>query len=102
VQQVPNVADYVTDEYLKMVQADAKLRDFANSTRWSHRYASRSEERRVWGVPTCALPISVQQVPNVADYVTDEYLKMVQADAKLRDFANSTRWSHRYASMRPL
>lgn len=34
---------------------------------------------------------AVQQVPNVADYVTDEYMKMVNADAKLRDFANSTR-----------
>ena len=34
---------------------------------------------------------AVQQVPTVADFVTDEYMKMVQADSKLRDFANSTR-----------
>jgi NitT/TauT family transport system substrate-binding protein len=34
---------------------------------------------------------AVQQVPAVADFVTDEYLKLVQADAKLRDMANSTR-----------
>jgi NitT/TauT family transport system substrate-binding protein len=34
---------------------------------------------------------AVQQVPAVADFVTDEYLRMVQADPKLRDLANSTR-----------
>ncbi len=34
---------------------------------------------------------AVQQVPNVADYVTDEFLKRVQADPKLREMANSTR-----------
>jgi hypothetical protein len=34
---------------------------------------------------------AVQQVPAVADFVTDEYMKLVQADAKLRDFANSTK-----------
>lgn len=34
---------------------------------------------------------AVQQVPQVTDFVTDEYMKMVQADASLRDFANSSR-----------
>jgi NitT/TauT family transport system substrate-binding protein len=34
---------------------------------------------------------AVQQVPAVADFVTDEYMKLVQADAKLREMANSTR-----------
>jgi NitT/TauT family transport system substrate-binding protein len=34
---------------------------------------------------------AVQQVPAVADFVTDEYLKLVQADAKLRDIANSSK-----------
>ncbi len=34
---------------------------------------------------------AVQQVPNVADFVTDEYMKLVQADPKLRDMANSTK-----------
>ena len=34
---------------------------------------------------------AVQQVPAEADFVTDEYLRMVQADPKLRDFAISTR-----------
>jgi len=34
---------------------------------------------------------AVQQVPNVADFVTDEYMKLVQADPKLRDLANSTK-----------
>lgn len=34
---------------------------------------------------------AVQQVPNVADFVTDEYMKLVQADPKLREFANSTK-----------
>jgi hypothetical protein len=27
----------------------------------------------------------------VADFVTDEYMKLVQADPKLRELANSTR-----------
>ena len=34
---------------------------------------------------------AVQQVPAVGDFVTDEYLKLVQADPKLRDLANSTK-----------
>jgi NitT/TauT family transport system substrate-binding protein len=34
---------------------------------------------------------AVQQVPAVADFVTDEYMQMVQADVKLREMANSTR-----------
>lgn len=34
---------------------------------------------------------AVQQVPTVSDFVTDEFMKMVQADPKLREFANSTR-----------
>jgi NitT/TauT family transport system substrate-binding protein len=34
---------------------------------------------------------AVQQVPAVADFVTDEYMKLVQADPKLRELANSTR-----------
>jgi ABC-type nitrate/sulfonate/bicarbonate transport system substrate-binding protein len=34
---------------------------------------------------------AVQQVPAVNDFVTDEFMKMVQADAKLREIANSTR-----------
>jgi NitT/TauT family transport system substrate-binding protein len=34
---------------------------------------------------------AVQQVPNAADYITDEYMKMVQADPKLRAMANSTK-----------
>jgi NitT/TauT family transport system substrate-binding protein len=34
---------------------------------------------------------AVQQVPAVADFVTDEYMKLVQADVKLREMANSTR-----------
>ncbi len=34
---------------------------------------------------------AVQQVPNVADYVTDEFMKRVQADPRLREMANSTR-----------
>ena len=34
---------------------------------------------------------AVQQVPSAADFVTDEYMKMVQADPMLRDFANSTK-----------
>jgi NitT/TauT family transport system substrate-binding protein len=34
---------------------------------------------------------AVQQVPAVADFVTDEYMKLVQADPKLREMANSTR-----------
>jgi NitT/TauT family transport system substrate-binding protein len=34
---------------------------------------------------------AVQQVPNVADFVTDEYMKLVQADPKLREMANSTK-----------
>lgn len=31
---------------------------------------------------------AVQQVPATADFVTDEYMKRVQADTRLRDFAN--------------
>lgn len=31
---------------------------------------------------------AVQQVPAAADFVTDEYMKRVQADTRLRDFAN--------------
>jgi len=34
---------------------------------------------------------AVQQVPNVADFVTDEYMKRVQADPKLRDIATSNK-----------
>ena len=34
---------------------------------------------------------AVQQVPNVADFVTDEYIKLVQADPKLREMANSSK-----------
>jgi ABC-type nitrate/sulfonate/bicarbonate transport system substrate-binding protein len=34
---------------------------------------------------------AVQETPKVADYVTDEYLKLVNADPKLRDFANSAK-----------
>jgi ABC-type nitrate/sulfonate/bicarbonate transport system substrate-binding protein len=34
---------------------------------------------------------AVQDVPKVADYVTDEFMKMVNADPKLREFANSTK-----------
>jgi NitT/TauT family transport system substrate-binding protein len=34
---------------------------------------------------------AVQQVPAVADFVTDEYMKLVQADPKLREMANSTK-----------
>ncbi len=34
---------------------------------------------------------AVQQVPDVADFVTDEYMKLVQADPKLREMANSTK-----------
>jgi NitT/TauT family transport system substrate-binding protein len=32
---------------------------------------------------------AVQEVPKVADFVTDEYMKLVNSDAKLREFANS-------------
>ena len=34
---------------------------------------------------------AVQEVPKAADFVTDEYMKLVNADAKLREFANSRR-----------
>ncbi|MDI9335306.1 MAG: ABC transporter substrate-binding protein [Cytophagales bacterium] len=34
---------------------------------------------------------AVQEVPKVADFVTDEYMKLVNADPKLREFANSKR-----------
>lgn len=32
---------------------------------------------------------AVQEVPKSSDFVTDEYMKLVNADAKLREFANS-------------
>lgn len=31
---------------------------------------------------------AIQSVPTAADYVTDVYMKRVQADPKLREFAN--------------
>jgi ABC-type nitrate/sulfonate/bicarbonate transport system substrate-binding protein len=34
---------------------------------------------------------AVQQVPKVSDFVTDEYMKLVNADPKLREFANLTK-----------
>ncbi len=34
---------------------------------------------------------AVQTVPAVADFVTDEYMKLVQADPKLREMANATK-----------
>ena len=34
---------------------------------------------------------AIQTVPPASDYVTDEFMKMVNADQKLREFANSTK-----------
>jgi ABC-type nitrate/sulfonate/bicarbonate transport system substrate-binding protein len=34
---------------------------------------------------------AVQEVPKVSDFVTDEFLKLVNADPKLREFANSAK-----------
>lgn len=34
---------------------------------------------------------AVQQAPNASDFLTDDYLKLVQADPKLREMANSTK-----------
>jgi NitT/TauT family transport system substrate-binding protein len=34
---------------------------------------------------------AIQSVPQSTDYITDSFMKRVQADAKLRDFANSTK-----------
>lgn len=34
---------------------------------------------------------ALQSVPAAKDYVSDDYMKRVQADAKLRDFANNTK-----------
>jgi ABC-type nitrate/sulfonate/bicarbonate transport system substrate-binding protein len=34
---------------------------------------------------------AIQSVPSANDYITDEYLKLVNADKKLRDFANNTK-----------
>jgi ABC-type nitrate/sulfonate/bicarbonate transport system substrate-binding protein len=34
---------------------------------------------------------AVPEVPKVADYLTDEYMKLVNADAKLREFANNAK-----------
>jgi ABC-type nitrate/sulfonate/bicarbonate transport system substrate-binding protein len=34
---------------------------------------------------------AVQEVPKVNDFVTDEFLKMVNADPMLREFANSAK-----------
>jgi NitT/TauT family transport system substrate-binding protein len=34
---------------------------------------------------------AIQSVPAAGDYVTDAFMKRLQADAKLRDFANNTK-----------
>ncbi len=34
---------------------------------------------------------AVPAVPQVQDFVTDEFMKLVQADPKLREFANRTK-----------
>ena len=34
---------------------------------------------------------ALQSVPAAGDYVTDAFMKRVQADSKLREFANNTK-----------
>lgn len=64
-------------------QLKTMARDGTNASQMDAWFTELSNFMRTTG--------AVQQVPKVADFVTDEYMKLVQADPLLRAFANSTK-----------